>query len=452
MNRSATLSRAKIHALPLVAAVMAGCAAPAVAAEPQAVASCTTEGMNWSGDPVFRSSLHPYQRDRAIPSIACKVETVRELQADGRRLRLTLGALHHERVDGPKLNVKLVDVALVEDGFARGVARVFLGPDPLSGEILFEPQVRVGDGDLYLRLSPRHRYLFRLKDGVMSASHAFGWREALDGAFPSDARSGQAIGIDLERMEGRIAVRSIAKDIGQPPGSAYAESLVLAANLAFRDGRLFAETADIVPNRKGDDPFLDLINEMDETVRAGLKDLPHGTEPCSFGAWSNDPDPAGLNVRAAPSPQAKVLGIVPPPRKLPKEEAFSGEPVKSEFRVIGHRDGWFLIENVTPPGVAYEVPYPRHLPQPFKGRGWVNGRMIGGALANGGLPEGRLYVSPHADAASLEVIDSHGNRIGPDTPIRRIHACSGWWALIETNDGQRGWWRSICSNQATNCS
>ncbi len=148
-----------------------------------------------------------------------------------------------------------------------------------------------------------------------------------------------------------------------------------------------------------------------------------------------------------------MLGIVPPPRMMPKDrEAFGPAPVKSEFRVIGHRDGWFMIENIKPPGVAYDVPYPRRLPQPFKGRGWVNGHMVGGALANGGLPEGRLYVSPHADAASLEVLDSHGNHIGPDTPIRRIHACSGWWALIETNDGQRGWWRSICSNQATNCS
>ncbi len=451
MKRYATFPNSTLRVLPLLAA-MAGWAAPAAAAETPAVASCTTEGMNWSEDPVFRAALHPYQRDRTIRSIACEVEMVRELEAGGRRLRLTLGVLHHERIDGPKLKVKLVDVALVEDGVARGVARVFLGPDPLSGEIVFEPQIRVGDGDLHLRLSPRHRYLFRLKDGTVTAAHAFGWREALDSAFPPDARSGAAIGIDLETMEGRIAVRSIAKDPGQPPGSAYGENRVLVAKLVFRDGRLVAESADIVPRRRGDDPFLDLINEMDETIRTGLKDLPSGTEPCSFGAWSNDTDPAGLNVRAAPSPQAKVLGIVPPPRKLPKEDDFSGEPVKSEFRVIGHRDGWFLIEHVKPPGVAYEVPYPRHLPQPFRGRGWVSGRMIGGALANGGLPEGRLYASPHADAASIEVMDSQDNRIGPDTPIRRIHACSGWWALIETNEGQRGWWRSICSNQATNCS
>ncbi len=450
MNRPATsLSRT-----PALVALMlaAGLAAPAAATEKAAPADCTAEGMNWSADPVFRAALHPSQRDQMVRSIACKVETTRELQADGKTLRLTLGTLFHERLDGPQMNLKLVDVALVEGGTARSVARVFLGPDPLDGSILFAPQVRSHDGDLYLRLSPRHRYLFRLKDGSVTASHAFGWRTGLDSAFPQDGRSGQNLAIDLERMEGRVAIRSIEKEPGQPAGSAYAGNPVLVAKLAFRDGELVAESTEIMQRRKGDEPFLDLVDEMDETIRAGLRDLPAGTEPCSFGAWSKDNDPTGLNVRAAPNAQAKVLGIVPPPRKLPKEHAFDLDPVKSEFRVVGHRDGWFMIEHITPPGVAYEAPYPRNLPQPFKGRGWVSGRMIGGAMANGGLPEGRLYVSPHADAASLETFDSQSNRISLDTPIRRIHACSGWWALIETNEGQRGWWRSICSNQATNCS
>jgi hypothetical protein len=450
MTRTTSPCRLAV-ALPLLLSA-ASFAAPVAAAETPSPAHCTTEGMNWSADPVFHAALHPSQRERTFRSIACQVETVRELEADGIRLRLTLGKLFHDRIDGPAVNVKLVDVAQVESGVARSIARVFLGPDPLDASLVFAPQVRSADGDLYLRLSPRHSYLFRLRDGALSALHAFGWRAALDGAFPQDGKSGQALSVDLERMEGRIAIRSIARDPGQASASAYAGNRILVAKLAFRDGGLVAESTDVTRREAGEEPFLDLVNEMDETVRTGLKGLPDGTEPCSLGAWSNDRDPAGLNVRAAPNAQAKVLGIVPPPRKLPREHEFTNEPVKSEFRVVGHRDGWFLIEDIQPPGVAYEAPYPRHLPQPFKGRGWVSGRMIGGALANGGLPQGRLYVSPHADAASIEVIDSHGNPIGPDTPIRRIHACSGWWALIETNEGHRGWWRSMCSDQATNCS
>jgi hypothetical protein len=35
---------------------------------------------------------------------------------------------------------------------------------------------------------------------------------------------------------------------------------------------------------------------------------------------------------------------------------------------------------------------------------------------------------------------------------KRIFACSGHWGLVESQDGVRGWWRRLCSNQVTNCS
>ncbi len=191
-------------------------------------------------------------------------------------------------------------------------------------------------------------------------------------------------------MEGRIAIRSHAKDPGAARTSTFAANPVLVARLAARNGELVAESSEIVERPRGTEPFLDSIRDEDEdSVRDDLKTLPEGTEPCSLRAWSNDTDPAGLNVRAAPSTQARVLGIVPPPRMMPKEEeAFGPGPARSEFRVIGYRDGWFLIDQVKAPGVAYDVPYPRHLPQGYKGRGWVNGRMIGGALANSGCCPG----------------------------------------------------------------
>jgi hypothetical protein len=102
--------------------------------------------------------------------------------------------------------------------------------------------------------------------------------------------------------------------------------------------------------------------------------------------------------------------------------------------------------------VKYGTPYPRALPQPYQGRGWVNSRMVGAAYAHSGLPEGNLFLSPHADAASSEIVDKNGNRLGPDGSPARIYACSGWWALVQTNEGQQGWWRALCSNQVTNCS
>ena len=36
--------------------------------------------------------------------------------------------------------------------------------------------------------------------------------------------------------------------------------------------------------------------------------LPAGTIACDFGAFNNDSDPAGLNVRAAPDRNSAILG------------------------------------------------------------------------------------------------------------------------------------------------
>ncbi len=444
---------AKLSVLAALAAGAAHVSATPVQAQTAGPAGCSTEGMDWNNHPLFRASLDTSERDRTIRSVGCRVESVHDLEADGVKVRLTLSQLFVDGSDYPRRNIKRVEVAQVEAAGERRIGSLLLDSDPLNAEMVFAPQVRRADDGIYLRLSPRHRHLYRIADGKLFASLAFGWRDALDGAFPPDARSGDNLGIDLETMEGRIAVRSHAKDPGAPPASAYAGNPVLVAKLALRDGQLRAETTEIMERPRGAEPFLDLINDEDGLIRSGLKSLPEGTEPCLLRAWSNDPDPAGLNVRAAPSAQAKVLGIVPPPRMMPKEEeAFGPGPARSEFRVIGYRDGWFLIDSIKAPGVAYEVPYPRHLPQAYKGRGWVNGRMIGGALAYGGLPPGRLYVSPHADAASSEHLTSDGHLIGAGERVSRIHACSGSWALIETPRNQRGWRRRVCSNQVTNCS
>ncbi len=425
----------------------------AVAAEEARPQSCTVAGMNINGDPVFRSSLHPSQRESGIRDIACGVEASRVLTVGDIQIRLTLGRLYAERVGGPQLRPALISIEKTGPEGSKPIARVFLAPDPLDGEMRFEPQVRNIEGVILIRLSPRHRWIYRLEGDTLSPLLAFGWRDAIDGAFPDNARSGEALSIDLDRMEGRIAVRSIGKDPGQRLPSAYDENHVVMAKLSWRNNQLIAESTATAIRKVGEEPFLDDITEMDDKVRRELKNLPQGIEPCSLGAWSKDTDPKGLNVRAAPDAKARVLGIVPPPRKMPKgSEVFGPEPVKAEFRIIGQKDGWFLIEKIKAPGTPYGEAYPRHLPQPFEGRGWVNGRMIGAAYAHGGLPEGRLYLSPHADAGFLDARDKSGNPISADGSPARILACSGWWALIETDTGQRGWKRSLCSNQVTNCS
>jgi len=67
--------------------------------------------------------------------------------------------------------------------------------------------------------------------------------------------------------------------------------------------------------------------------------LPAGVTECNFGALSNDPDPAGLNVREAPDRNARVLGRLSPPTNIGGDTI-----VLADVHVIGFQKAWFLIE------------------------------------------------------------------------------------------------------------
>ena len=97
-----------------------------------------------------------------------------------------------------------------------------------------------------------------------------------------------------------------------------------SSSLTRSDGALRAASAELQPrvdptrgNR--DTTMTDPDGEerqfekLDAELAAGRAKLPEGTEPCSLGAWSEDRDPKGLNVRAEPSAKARVLGTLPPP-------------------------------------------------------------------------------------------------------------------------------------------
>ena len=181
-----------------------------------------------------------------------------------------------------------------------------------------------------------------------------------------------------------------------------------------------------------------------------------GTEPCSLGAWSDDRDPKGLNVRAEPSAKARVLGTLPPPYRL-KMGGSENTPEGgwlTEFRIIGFKDGWFLIEGATPPGKEYEdeKKYPRNAPKPYSGRGWVAASKVGANYANGATRMGGLFQAPFVDAQWTPAQRKLGGTLDTDGGPKRIFACSGHWGLVESHDGVRGWWRRLCSNQVTNCS
>ncbi|WP_232631760.1 hypothetical protein [Methylobacterium sp. Leaf118] len=184
----------------------------------------------------------------------------------------------------------------------------------------------------------------------------------------------------------------------------------------------------------------------------GTPDRPPGTMPCDLPAWTNDTDPAGLNVRAAPHRAARILGRLPAPLRFRPERDVERPPDglwRVPFRIVGHRDGWFLIEGATPPGPD-DVLLPPGLPATFTGRGWVAAGMVGSSLDYAGQGDG-LYEAPHLGAGRRPAHDGWGAALGPEAIPRRLLACEGRWGQVESHDGVTGWWPRFCAAQVTNC-
>lgn len=429
-----------------ISTLLVSCALAAFSSQASAAGAerpCTIAGMKLAADPDFvKATTPPGETQGSTMARACKTVSSSDHEIEGARLRLILSDLLSNDEGTIKMNVQMVEILRVEANGPRSLGRIVLPPDPLDNQLRFEPQVVKKDGATLVRLAPRHSGVYSLSDTAIAAIPAFAWRDQMQ-VEPDLRNAGQNLSLDLEKMEGRIAlVRE-----GDAKQSVYEQTDIGLARLSFAEGKLRVAASEIIKRKDGDDALVDEAKALEDERLSDTPNLPKGVEPCSMTAWSNDKDPAGLNVRAEPNAQAKVLGIVPPARVMPKKhEAFGPEPVKAEFSVIGYRDGWFLIEKIEAPGVAYDVPYPASLPKPFKGRGWVAGNKIGAAPAFTGLPFGRIYKAPHVEAR-------HDMRAGgTDNPFARVLSCSGSWGNVEAEGGKRGWVRGLCSNQVTTCS
>ncbi|MCE1235492.1 MAG: hypothetical protein LWW93_03955 [Hyphomicrobiales bacterium] len=164
---------------------------------------------------------------------------------------------------------------------------------------------------------------------------------------------------------------------------------------------------------------------------------------CDFRAWSKDPDPAGLAVRAKPDGRSAVLARLPPPRLE------GGERFAVEVRVIGSRDGWMLIDR------GEFVGYVLDGKTVFTGRGWVSGRMLETSIQDERVRAAPETIAAVRDAPRRTASGEEGELLRLD----RILACAGRWIEIEGrfSEGEgagratRGWVTGLCGNQVTTC-
>jgi hypothetical protein len=166
-----------------------------------------------------------------------------------------------------------------------------------------------------------------------------------------------------------------------------------------------------------------------------------GAIACSIAGWSNDPDPAGLNVRAAPSTTAKIIGRIPP------SQAQAGDTYGAEFDIVGSRDGWFLIRN------ARFADYgggkgDRVL---FRGPGWVFADKVRFLINSADLRS-----APSLQAPVVARLRSPDGSSGPDSAIiDHVYGCASDFAEVAVHMSNkpptRGWATRICSNQVATC-
>lgn len=149
---------------------------------------------------------------------------------------------------------------------------------------------------------------------------------------------------------------------------------------------------------------------------------------CNVELNVTDPDPKGLNVRAAPGTSARVVSVLKPDAEWITVHA------------IAHQGDWMRIDRAV--GVDDDAPDGERVV--FTGDGWVHLRMLGisDLSAGGGAT---LRQRPDADAPVVFTLD------GEDTLPTRVLGCSGDY--LQVRYGKHvGWTDSWCNNERTTCS
>lgn len=192
--------------------------------------------------------------------------------------------------------------------------------------------------------------------------------------------------------------------------------------------------------------------------------IPAAASECSFGAFVQETDPAGLNVRSGPSIEATIIGTLPPGKAVGDLDGFK---LMIEVLILGSTNGWFRVANARD---NPELSGQRER-SVFSGEGWVSGRKltVKSQAATG-------HASPNAES-SVVLRSRDGSGFDNDTMVRagQLIACKADWALVEFSDEAlsddvresliisgaartgsskrnfRAWLNQICSLQETSC-
>jgi hypothetical protein len=198
------------------------------------------------------------------------------------------------------------------------------------------------------------------------------------------------------------------------------------------------------------------------TTAAGSQPLPSETIACNISGYSIATDRAGAAVRAEPDASARILGRLAPPQRATKADNEDVPPSdqlwRTQFEVIGFRDGWFLIENALHP---YDDPNRRSVlgrrstggVKTYAGRGWVSLKDVGGKYTyhHRNLPNGALYSEPNTDAMRLPAKNGRGDPIQGGNSPKKVLGCNGDWVKVESHDDVVGWWKGLCGQPIADC-
>ena len=175
---------------------------------------------------------------------------------------------------------------------------------------------------------------------------------------------------------------------------------------------------------------------------------PLATHVCDLQAWVADRDPAGLNVRSAPSREARVIGTLPPMVNPDGERDYG-----VELRITGAKDGWLRIDGARDDASRNGLGTPRPT---FAGSGWIAGNLVGFGVQS-------AHGHARADVGSERIVDLGKDWLSDRAEITRMLDCTGDWAHVEfrlrarmataeaAGAPQRAWFRGICANQETTC-